>query len=558
MFYALPAETVFEAKQRTRRATVYLFLMLTFFYVAFFNLLLITFCLCFNYRGFIKIFPAIPTVAYIATGLAVVLAVFHFLSVRAKTLDEMMAELGTTDPDPKDQYHAQFVNIVSELEGATGIHPIRPVLLTSAGSNAFSLQDGKGNCAIGATEGLLSRLTRPELSSVLAHEAAHLVHEDSRLISTAIFLFSVFEKFNSALGGLLSNSGRRTSSRGGVSLPAGNFQASILIVMLWFVSGVGYVVTRLIFTVISREREYYADADGVAMCKDPLALAESLYKISNRYRGDLPQTYGALFILNPTDSSLDEGEGFTSQLFSNHPPVSKRLSKLLAWAKSDLKTVQDMAQKEDQQTREGLTGGPVADGGAAFMVNQGNNWTGPFSPLQLLAMGSVTPSTWVCPAGSQQVTRASDMGELLPLFLKQVQGAVSQGACPRCKVPLVMITYKGVQVEQCSFCKGHLLRSGVLERFIAREDGKFDPGDVERAKAWRARQGGPLKNRDLFPAIKCPHCGGPMGKCVHSYMTQVVIDRCSDYKCRSIWCDGGELETIEMLLDDARKGTTLK
>ncbi len=132
---------------------------------------------------------------------------------------------------------------------------------------------------------------------------------------------------------------RRSSPR------ASGFSGIILV--LWLISGLGYLVTRLISMAISREREYLADADGVAMCKDPLALAESLYKISCRYRGNVPDTFSALFILNPGDSTRDEREGFTADLFSNHPPVSQRLSKLLVWAKSDLPALEALDAKEE-------------------------------------------------------------------------------------------------------------------------------------------------------------------------------------------------------------------
>jgi Zn-finger nucleic acid-binding protein len=38
-------------------------------------------------------------------------------------------------------------------------------------------------------------------------------------------------------------------------------------------------------------------------------------------------------------------------------------------------------------------------------------------------------------------------------------------------------------------------------------------------------------------------------------LTQVVIDHCSNDHCGAIWCDGGELETIQMLIMDAHQGT---
>ncbi len=551
MFYSLPAETVFEAKERTKRATFYLFILLVGLYIFFANLLLVSGSLMLRGMSHSPGPIEIPSLVAIATLGSTLIAVMHFYYVRGRSLDDLLAEIGTKPADPRDNYHSQFINLVSEAEAATGIHGIRPVILPTTGLNAFSLQDGKGNSAIGVTDGLLPKLTRQELSAVVAHEAAHLVHEDSRLVTTACFLFSVFGRVNEILGGLMRGTSntfdRRSRNRGG--------SISGVILVLWIISGAGYLVTRLISMSISREREYLADTDGVQMCKDPLALAESLYKISNRYRGGTPVAYSPLFIMNPSDSGLDEQEGFFSNLFSNHPPVSKRLSKLLAWARTDLKTLQELDQKgarEEDQAESGIQSSPGLES-PGFMAYQGDKWVGPYSPPQLLSMGFMSPSTWVCPSGGDKVVKASEAPELLPLFQQQVQGAVSQNGCPRCKVPMITSRYEGTEVEQCTFCRGYLLRAGVLDRLITREETTFAAEDIKRAKTWRDSQSGPAMKRDLFPEIKCPHCQNHMTKMIHTMLTQVVIDRCSNESCGAIWCDGGELETIQMIVEDAHK-----
>jgi heat shock protein HtpX len=387
---------------------------------------------------------------------------------------------------------------------------------------------------------------------VVAHEAAHLLHEDSKLAATTCFLFGVFGKIHSILGEAMR--GGRTGVRS--SRDRGGLSGAILV--LWLLSGLGYLVTRLVSMAISREREYLADAHGVAMCKDPHSMAEGLFKISNRYRGDMPETYSALFILNPRDSKLDDQEGFFARLFSNHPPVGERLSKLLHWAKSDLETLRERARQEEKEKAERVQAAAQAAApapGPGFMVFLNGAWAGPYTVLQLLSMGSLTPSTWVCPAGGQEVQSASQAPELLPLFEKRVQGAVSPSACPRCKVSLVKVRYEGAEAEQCSFCRGYLLRTGVLERIILREETPFFPEEVRKNRLWRDSQTGPLKGRDTYGEIKCPHCRGPMGKGIHSVLTQAVVDRCGGEKCGTVWCDGGELETIQMMMEDARKGT---
>jgi heat shock protein HtpX len=555
MFYALPAETVIEAKERTKRATALLFTLLVALYIFFTDLLVIVSYFHFRYwpryggEYGLKRTEELWTLLAVATTAAILAAVLHFLFVRAKRLEDMLGQLKARPADLKDDYHATFIRTVQEAEAATGIHGIRPVVLATIGCNAFSLQDGKGRCAIGVTEGLLSRLNRQELSAVVAHEAAHLVHEDSRLVTTACFLFSVFGLVNSGLGQVMrstSNSSSRGSSRGRGGI-------SGLILILWIVSGVGYLITRLITMAISREREYLADADGVAMCKDPFAMAEALEKISNKFRGDTPSTYSALFILNTANSPMDETEGFLPNLFSTHPPVSKRLEKLLAWAKSDLKTLQERQKLEKSQETPVVIGPSTPAPEPFFMAFQNNQWIGPYTPLQMLSTGLMSPSTWICPAGSQQVAKASETPELLPLFQKQVKGSVSLNDCPRCKVPLLHVTYEGAQVAQCSFCKGYLLKAGVLERIILREDKVFSADEIMKAKNWRDIQKGNLTVRDHFPDIRCPYCKSPMCKGIHTMLTQVVVDHCSNYACCAIWCDAGELETIQMLVEDAHK-----
>lgn len=544
MFYALPAETVFEAKERTRRTTLLLLILLIGLYIFFIDLMTVT--AYFMTRCWIPTrgFPQLGPPILVSTIIAILLAVGHFLVARSKPIGSLLDQMGTQPADPKDAYHAQFINLVEEAEAATGIRPIRPVILPTPGCNAFSLQDGEGGSVIGVTDGILSKLNRGELSAVVAHEAAHLVHEDSRLVTTACFLFGFFGNVNEALGKAISNGWLSRSSNRKNSM-------SMTVFVLWIISGVGYLMTKLIFMAISREREYLADADGVQICKDPLAMAEGLYKISRRYRGGVPAACAALFIMNPTESNLDEKEDFASTLFSDHPPISQRLKKLLVWAKSDIPTLQANVAEEEAQVE--MVKSPARAAEPSFMVQHENQWVGPYTPNQLLTLGFMTPSSWICPAGSTNVTKASEVPELLPAFKDQVKGAVSQNACPRCKTPLLTVPYEGVDTLECSFCKGHLLRAGVLERLVARDERIPTLEEIQKARTWRNGQSGPISERDVFPDIKCPICTECMSKRIHSMLTQIVVDYCIGPTCGAVWCDGGELEAIETLVQDAHR-----
>ncbi len=83
----------------------------------------------------------------------------------------------------------------------------------------------------------------------------------------------------------------------------------------------------LIQMAVSRSREYLADEAGARFCGKPEALASALGKISG-WSKQLPMPAAPatahMFILSPLT-----GGGLMS-LFSTHPPVEKRIERLLA------------------------------------------------------------------------------------------------------------------------------------------------------------------------------------------------------------------------------------
>ncbi len=550
MICSLPAETVFEAKTRTRRQTQLLFILLVLIYTVFANLLVfatIAF-LGFNTKTLERDIVLFQTnswqILLWSTVGAFFVAFVHFLVASGKPLAEILDQLWAKPADPKDEYHSKFIHIVEEVEVALGGRKVQPVVIPTAGANAFSIEDGLGNAAIGATEGLLNKLNRAELSAVIAHEAAHLAHGDSRLTTIACSLFSVFDFIRAALGGS-EETGRRRLRLGG--------RTALLQVCLWFIATVGAVLTRLIYMAVSRSREYFADADGVQMCKDPASLAEALYKISSGYRGhvDVPEGFSAIFILNPQFSDLDERESFFSNLFSTHPPVHARLQKLMVWAKSDVRQLADRVQKELQEMSASSHPFAPEVKPPQFLVHHEDGWKGPYTPIQMLSLGLVTPQTMVREMKDERILRASESEFFLPLFQNQLAQSVSQYKCPRCKVSLIEKTYEGAPVSNCSFCSGYLIRSDVLDRIITRREKKFSSYDIEVAvSTWKVAQKETIKEADTFPNIKCPLCADSMLKSFHTMHTRVVIDRCLNPACRAIWCDGWELETIQMLIEN--------
>lgn len=103
---------------------------------------------------------------------------------------------------------------------------------------------------------------------------------------------------------------------------------SMIVVMLIGVicCVIAYFFTLITRFAISRRREYMADAGGAELCRNPLALASALRKISGNpglddvKRADVAQ----LFICQPDE--MESGiMGFMNSLFSTHPDTEKRI-----------------------------------------------------------------------------------------------------------------------------------------------------------------------------------------------------------------------------------------
>jgi heat shock protein HtpX len=83
---------------------------------------------------------------------------------------------------------------------------------------------------------------------------------------------------------------------------------------------------------VSRQREYLADASSVEFTRNPRALLRALQhiaRIESPLKAGTAGT-GHLFIVNPREGLREDDEGFFANLFSTHPPLSRRIARLQA------------------------------------------------------------------------------------------------------------------------------------------------------------------------------------------------------------------------------------
>lgn len=229
-----------------------------------------------------------------------------------------------TNPD-----HRQLLNVVKEISLASGLPAPNVFIIPDDDPNAFATGKDPQHSSIAVTQGLLTMLDREELQGVIAHEMSHIRYYDIRLMTVVAALVGTTVLLSDiALRGLRfgSYSGRAVRSKGKNSLGG-------IFVVLWLLTIIiAPLLTRLMAMMISRKREYLADASAAELTRNPNALAQALQKLENASAptASIKRGIAHLCVVDPLGKKANEKEGFWSDLFATHPPMKKRIMLLRA------------------------------------------------------------------------------------------------------------------------------------------------------------------------------------------------------------------------------------
>lgn len=489
-------------------------------------------------------------------GISFLVAIFHWYLTTYNNLSKIVDVLKAKPPDPDDSYHQMFKNIVEEVSVATGGRKIDSMVLPVFAMNAFAISDLKKRSVIGVTEGLLSKLNRAQIEAVVAHEAGHIVRGDTLVKTVIISLFSVFGVIHEKFKYVVTLGFYRNRVRCGYR---GRNQSGFN-VFLWFaslvmylISGLLYMISKLVSMFISRKCEYRADAVAVRLVRDPLSLAQALNRISKGWRGGGLgfDSMESIFIMNPNFSQLDEKESSFAAAFSTHPPVEKRLEKLLNLGHSNLEQLEIDSKpkvKIKSYDVDVVKEKPSSENGQRWLIADGADWQGPFAIAELLTLGLIRQDSFIKREGSDKVMLAYQDEDLIESLKGPKQERKGKNLCPRCFVPLHKAYYEGTSVLSCSSCKGVFVDNDKIPRILIRDDRGFSAEIARQAAVVEKRSKEPFAaNAKMKHDLKCPKCQQQMFRKFYNLAHLIEIDQC--FECKATWFDTNELEILQYLVE---------
>jgi heat shock protein HtpX len=217
----------------------------------------------------------------------------------------------------KKQDNPRLWRTVENIAITSGMPMPRLYIIQDNGFNAFATGRDPEHAHVAITSGLLEALDNQELQGVMAHEMGHVKNYDIRVSMVAFALVAAV----SIIADFFSRMRFYGMSSSDDDAPAWSMVGFVFSVASLVLAP---IIASLLQMALSRQREYLADATGAHTTRYPEGLASALEKIRDGgsiLRRQNPST-AHFFIANPL-----KGKSI-SALFSTHPPIDERISRL--------------------------------------------------------------------------------------------------------------------------------------------------------------------------------------------------------------------------------------
>ena len=229
--------------------------------------------------------------------------------------DKMVLALNGARPATREQ-DLLVDTILESLCIASGLPKPKLYIIQDSAPNAFATGRNPENAVICLTTGIIEKLDKYELEGVIAHELSHIKNYDillSTVVSVFVGLVVIISDFFSRW---MFRSKRDSDNNSASTIFA---LISIIFIIL------SPIFATLMQLLISRKREYLADASAVEITRNPDGLIDALIKISSDHEPieSANKSTAHLYIVNPFKEKRNK-----DNLMSTHPSLENRINAL--------------------------------------------------------------------------------------------------------------------------------------------------------------------------------------------------------------------------------------
>lgn len=250
--------------------------------------------------------------SYMAVAFALIMSLISAL-VSYFTCDKMVLSLNGARIATKTEF-LQLNEILEGLCVAANLPLPKLYVIESDALNAFATGRNPKNSVICVTTGLIKKLDKNEMEGVLAHELSHIKNYDILVSTIAIVMVGLV----SILADLFSHGFYRTDDGDDDRNPI------LMIIGLIFII-LSPIFANLLNLMISRNREYLADATAVSLTRNNEGLIKALMKIDDdtNVLKTANETCSSLYISDPFKKKKER-----DSIFSTHPSIANIIERL--------------------------------------------------------------------------------------------------------------------------------------------------------------------------------------------------------------------------------------
>ena len=217
--------------------------------------------------------------------------------------------------------------LVEELCLAGGLPMPKLYITPDPAPNAFATGRDPEHASLAITQGLLNIMDKKEVQGVIGHELSHIRNYDTRITVLASALTSLITM--TGIGIVFFGWGVLTSETKGIFGFFIKILALIVIAVGGIISIIGIPLAKLLFLLVSRQREYLADIGSVDLTREPSGLISALSKLEQLEEGAAtPEISSQDLTLQHLYFNFPNAHNWLNRLFSDHPPLDKRIGRL--------------------------------------------------------------------------------------------------------------------------------------------------------------------------------------------------------------------------------------